>query len=351
MSSPSDDTPQVTARIIYWGIEGAGKTTCLQTIHAKLKANKRGDLRQLPTRLDPTVTYDELPIELGTLNGVRTQLRLIAVPGAPTLSHTRKQLLDRVDGVVLVLDSRADCLEDNLESVHELRESLEAYGRAFESLPIVVQYNKRDLGDPFAIEEMHRQLGLADAAVFETVATAGTGILQGLTTISKRVVRTMRERNLEPEPVAAPPPAAAQSAAPQPAAAPPQPIAAEPIPEPIAALEPMSEAPRRTDELTSPMNVMENAILAEAEMDAGAADPIQQAQSALDRPWSEVSAEAKQDAGARIGSDLRIVSVGTATRTGDRAVQVPLVLGNDDGETVTLALSVQLDPLLDDEAT
>jgi signal recognition particle receptor subunit beta len=342
MPSPSAEKPQVTARIIYWGIEGSGKTSSLQTIHAKLKPNKRGDLRQLPTRLDPTVTYDELPIELGNLNGVRTQLRVIAVPGAPALSHTRKQLLDRVDGIVLVLDSRTDRLDANLASVRELRESLDAYGQALDTLPLVVQYNKRDLGDPFTIEEMHRQLGLANAAVFETVATVGTGILQALTTISKKVIRTMRDRNLEPEPVKTPQPHEASQANEEP-----QQMPAEALSEPIQDLEPVA-AP---SPVSDPTSVMEAAILAEGEAEAGVSATIEQAQLALDRPWSEVAAEAKRGPGARIGGDLRIVSVGTATRTGDRAVQVPLVLGNDEGETVTLALSIQLDPLLDDEDT
>ncbi len=99
--------------------------------------------------------------------------------------------------------------------------------------------------------------------------------------------------------------------------------------------------------------LMENAILAEGEAgddrlpDATMLD----AQHALDRPWSEVSADAKKNTGARIGADLRIVSVGTACRAGERAVQLPLVFGNDEGETVTLALTIQLDPLLDDEMT
>jgi hypothetical protein len=349
MPTPSSDSPQVTARIIYWGIEGAGKSACLQTIHAKLKADKRGELRQLPTRLDPTVTYDEMPIELGTLNGMRTQLRLIAVPGAPALSHTRKQLLDCVDGVVLVLDSRADLLDANLESVQELRESLDAYGRTLETIPLVVQYNMRDLGDPFAIEEMHRRIGIPNVAVFETVATVGTGILQALTTISKRVVRTMRERNLEPKPVATAAPVEQPPAAVvPPAPTPPMPQAPAPAPTPTPAPAP---APPPVAEPASSASIMEAAILAEGEGMESGSDPISEAQSALDRPWSELQAEAKPGGGARIGSDLRIVSVGTATRSGERAVQVPLVLGNDEGETVTLSLSVQLDPLLDDEAT
>jgi signal recognition particle receptor subunit beta len=318
--------PEVTARIVYWGAEGAGKSTSLRTIHAKLKPDHRGDFQELPTRLDPTLTYESFSIQLGTISGLKTRLQVVAVPGGPGLEATRKQLLDQVDGVVLVLDSQAERLDANLESLDELRKSLNDYGDSFNQIPLVVQYNKRDLGDPFAIEELHRRLHLADAAVFETVATDGSGILQCLTTISKRVVRVMRERGLEPEPVT------------------PQPVRA-PAAAPAAPVE--TPAPSRPSH-----TVMEEAILAEGDgaasnEGAAAAD----AQLALDRPWSEVASEAKAGDGARIGADLKLVSVGQASRSGDRAVRVPLVLGNDDGETVTLSLTIQLDPLLDEYET
>ena len=92
----------VNARIVLWGIEGSGKTTTLETIHAKLREDPGGDLRRAPTRLDPTVTYEALPITLGEVGGVGTRIELIAVPAAPDQAMTRKQLLDEVDGIVLV---------------------------------------------------------------------------------------------------------------------------------------------------------------------------------------------------------------------------------------------------------
>jgi signal recognition particle receptor subunit beta len=315
----------VTARIVFWGAEGAGKTTSLHAIHGKLKADHRGDLKRIPTRLDPTVTYEEFTIQLGSLNGAPTELRVFAVPGSPELASTRKQLLDQVDGLVLVLDSRADRLEDNLNAIAELRTSLAAYGRTLEEIPVVVQYNKRDLGDPYAIEEMHRRLALPEAAVFETVATDSTGILQALTTISKRVVRVLRESNRAPAPAQPAPPVAA----------------AQPAP---AAPAPAAPAPGRA--------AMEEAILAEPARGGAEVDrTMMETQAALDQPWPEVSQELKAGAGARIGEDMRVLSVGTASRAGHRGVRLPIVLGNDEGETVTLALTIQLDPLLDDEST
>jgi hypothetical protein len=187
----------VNARIVYWGAEGAGKRTNLRVIHAKLRPDHRGELRFLPTRLDPTVTYATLPIELGEVGGVRTRIQIVALPGEAEHAPTRKQLLDRTDGVVLVLDARRERLAENLASLEELKSVLAAYGRRIDEMPLVVQYNKRDLADPYALEDLHRKLAMRGATAFEAVAKDGTGVLQTLTTISKRVIRSLRERAAE----------------------------------------------------------------------------------------------------------------------------------------------------------
>ena len=186
----------VNARILLWGLSGSGKTTTLQTIHSKLRADLCGELKKIPTRLDPTLYYETLPISLGDVGGVGTRIELIAVPGAAEQSMTRKQLLDEVDGIVLVLDCSPEKIEENLTSIDELRASLESYGRQLESIPIVLQYNKRDIADPFAIEDIHRRIGFEQAAVFETIATTGHGILPTLTTIAKHVVRSLKGNSL-----------------------------------------------------------------------------------------------------------------------------------------------------------
>ena len=112
---------EVRTRIVYWGIEGAGKSTNVQVIHSKLRPDHRGELQTVPTRLDPTVTYDALPIELGQIGGVRTRIQILTVPGAAEHAPTRKQLLDQVDGVVFVVDTQPDRIEENISSLEELR--------------------------------------------------------------------------------------------------------------------------------------------------------------------------------------------------------------------------------------
>ena len=188
------DASAVNARIVYWGAEGAGKRTNLRVIHAKLRADHRGELRFLPTRLDPTVMYGVLPIELGEVGGVRTRIQIVSVPSDIDQAASRKQLLDRADGIVFVMDARRERLADNLASLEELKSALAAYGRRVDEMPLVVQYNKRDLADPYAMEELHRKLAMRGVAAFEAVAKDGTGVLQTLTTISKRVIRSLRER-------------------------------------------------------------------------------------------------------------------------------------------------------------
>jgi hypothetical protein len=201
----ADEAGTVNARIVYWGAEGAGKRTNLRVIHAKLRPDHRGELRFLPTRLDPSVTYPVLPIELGEVGGVRTRIQIVAVPGDADQAPTRKQLLDRTDGVVFVVDARREHLDANLASFEELRSALAAYGRPLEQMPLVIQYNKRDLADPYAMEELHRKLSMRGVAAFEAVAKDGTAVLQTLTTISKRVIRHLRERAQDEDATAAAP--------------------------------------------------------------------------------------------------------------------------------------------------
>jgi signal recognition particle receptor subunit beta len=319
MRKPSRDAAEVNARILYWGIAGSGKSTNLRAAFAKLRPDHRGEIKQVPTRIDPTVGYEVLPISLGEIAGVRTQLELIAVPGHPEQAPTRKQLLDEVDGIVFVADASAGRADANAASLRELRQGLAAYGRSLDEVPLVVLYNKRDLADPYAIEDLHRRLGVAGAPVFEAVATQGTGVLQALSTISKRVIRARREGA-----------AGAEAAAPEAPLAPPAaPSAAAPAP---------SAAER-----------MERAILAEAahpEAPAVAAAARSTA-SLLDAGWEQVSGEIERPTGARIGPDLTIVSVGEAVRNGDREIALPLVLGDGSGQTSTLVLTLRLDALVE----
>lgn len=309
------------ARIVLWGIEGAGKSTTLRTIHARLRPESRGELVRTPSRLDPTIVSESLSISLGEIGGQPMQIEVVAVPGAEDQAMTRKQLLDQVDGVILVLDCGPGRIAANASAIDELRSSLAAYGQRLEAFPIVLQYNKRDVADPFAIEALHRQIGLPQAAVFETIATTGHGVLPTLTTISKHVVRLRRDgMRAVDKPPAAPPTAHAS---------------ARPTPPP--------GTPTPTHE------ILEAGILAEAETDADRLD--NGADFDFDRStqpdWNAVQQElAKPD--ASLGGTLRIVSVGQASVDAEGALRLPLVLGDELGQTRSLVLSLRLDSWVGD---
>ncbi len=355
MAKLSNDETAVNARILYWGLDGSGKTANLHSVHRKLRADHRGEIQREATLIDPTVEFETLGIELGEVGGLKTRIQMITVPGGADQAPTRKQLLDQVDGIVMVIDSRRERIEENAESLAELREMLGEYGRDLDDVPIVLQYNKRDLSDPYALEELHRRLEVNGAAVFEAVATEGSGVLQTLSTISKHVVRSLRGRQFSGE-SAEPGEDARESAAPeQPIAAAAAELVAEPAPEPIAAAAAELVAEPEPEPIAEPTPAarMEDAILLEPEHpEAEVLDGLAaSAEAALDAPWSELESESEALAAARLDSEFSIASVGEATRIGERGVRVPLVVSDKDGRTSNLVLTIRLDPLTGDESS
>lgn len=345
---------EVNARILYWGTPGAGKLSNLKMIHSKLRPDHRGEIESHPTRIDPSVSYHSLPIELGDVGGLRTRIRIETTPSSPEHAPTRRQLLDRVDGVVFVVDTQRDQIDATLASWAELREILAAYGREVSDVPLVIQYNKRDLSDPFALEELHRKLELSGVAAFEAVATEGTGILQTLTTISKRVVRTLRERGPQL-------PAENQDSDVADPLADSDPLGDS---DPLAESDPLGESDPQLDPL--PTEGLDADLLGpddEEEIDLEAIEATTTlAESAFEESFREATSDATADVfnmdlatslgavedsasePASVGS-FEIVQVGTARADGPRAVAVPLVLRDERGEERSLVLNVRLDPM------
>jgi len=379
MAELSAERSEVRARILYWGPEGAGTSTNLEHVARKLRSDHRGELRRVPTALDPTAAYEVLPIALGEIAGTRVQLEVVAVPGAPEHAPTRKQLLDRADGVVLVVDASPDRLEADLAAFDELRRTLGAYGRSLGELPLVVQYNKCDRGDELTLEELHRKLDLRGVAVFEAVAHEGRGVLPTLTTISKRVIRHLREGGLDAvaprgeEPLAeteAPgsgAPAELAAPRPEPAEPPADPAQAAPPPEPTPwasepadpafepALEELDEPEGLEEpETLPPLEAVEAGILAEERDPEAAAEAealARRAEAQLGAPWETPAepaghgaAPVPQGAGSLRG--LRLAEVGTPRRVGDRDLVVPLELEDGEGHRVAVRLAVSLDLLV-----
>ena len=178
-------TRELTAKIVYYGPGLGGKTTNLQVLHDRLEPSTVGKLLNLSTHTDRTIYFDLLPVELGDIKGYKIRFQLATVPGQTAFNETRRVVLKGSDGVVFVADSQWTMLPKNLESWQNLKDNLKSNGVAFEGMPVVIQYNKRDLNDILTIEAMQEALGLSSFPFVEAVASAGRGVTETFKLISK----------------------------------------------------------------------------------------------------------------------------------------------------------------------
>jgi signal recognition particle receptor subunit beta len=178
-------TRELTAKIVYYGPGLCGKTTNLKVLHDRLEPGTAGKLLNLQTQTDRTIYFDLLPVELGDIKGYKIRFQLATVPGQTAFNETRRVVLKGVDGIVFVADSQWTMLPKNLEAWQNLKDNLKSNDITFESIPVVVQYNKRDLADILAVDAMQEALGLSSYPFVEAVASAGRGVTETFKLISK----------------------------------------------------------------------------------------------------------------------------------------------------------------------
>jgi signal recognition particle receptor subunit beta len=202
-------TMQMAAKIVYYGPGLCGKTSNLSFIYAKTAPNSRGEMVSLETESDRTLFFDLLPIEVGTIGGFKTRLQLYTVPGQVFYNTTRKLVLKGVDGLVFVADSQRPMREANIESFESLIDNLRELDIDVSELPLVLQYNKRDLKNILAIEELNSDLNPERAyPFFESEAINGVGVFETLKEITKVTLKNLRKRMVAPH-AASPSPRAA----------------------------------------------------------------------------------------------------------------------------------------------
>jgi signal recognition particle receptor subunit beta len=180
----------INFKIVYYGPGLAGKTANLQNIHQCLPDGNKGKMISLATGDDRTLFFDFLPVSALGVRGFTTRFQLYTVPGQTHYNMTRKLVLRGVDGVVFVADSQWDRLRDNVESYRNLDENLKEYGLNLATIPLVVQFNKRDLGRIAPVDYMEFLLNRGERRVptFEAVAVDGTGVFDTLNTVSRLVL-------------------------------------------------------------------------------------------------------------------------------------------------------------------
>jgi hypothetical protein len=240
---------------VYYGPGLCGKTTNLQFIYGHTSQESRGEMVSLETETDRTLFFDLLPIDVGSIAGFNTRIQLYTVPGQVFYNTTRKLVLKGVDGVVFVADSQRPMLQANLESLKNLQINLEEMNLTVDTMPIVLQYNKRDLPDVCSIEEMEEALNPHGWPSFGASAVTGQGVFETLKGISKLTLLNLKKRLSKPEtspqgkiiavPAPVRPAPAAAVAAPAPAALP-QPSGASALPTPGPAQVPRPAASAST---------------------------------------------------------------------------------------------------------
>ena len=187
-------TMQMTAKIVYYGPGLCGKTTNLQYVYGHTVDRSRGEMVSLETQTDRTLFFDLLPMEVGTVAGFKTRVQLYTVPGQVFYNTTRKLVLKGVDGIVFVADSQAPMVHTNVESLSNLEENLAELGLTLENIPLVLQYNKRDLPDVLALEELERSLNRGDWESYEASALTGEGVFETLRGISRLTLIALRKQ-------------------------------------------------------------------------------------------------------------------------------------------------------------
>ena len=178
------------AKILYYGPAAGGKTTTLQTIHRLARGERRQELVSVNTAQDRTILFDLLPLSTPAFRSYELRFQIVAVPGQKFYGATRKMLLQNADSIVFVANSATDRWQENLQSMKEMTEYLLDHGIEPSTIPIVFQYNKRDLPDTTDMKIMERGLNARSAPSFSAIATEGRGVLE---TFAAALERTMHE--------------------------------------------------------------------------------------------------------------------------------------------------------------
>lgn len=183
---------KVNCKIVYCGTGESGKTTNLTYIYKQLDSKIRGELTSLEGLNERTLFFDFLSIDLGELRGFHTSFSLYTAPGQKEYNAARKLILNGVDGIIFVADSRVEKREENIESYNNLIENLKEYSLSIDNIPIIFQYNKRDIDNILSLESLEKDLNKEGLPSFEAVAKTGSGVFASLKSVSNLILASLQ---------------------------------------------------------------------------------------------------------------------------------------------------------------
>ncbi len=193
MSFVNYSSREINCKIVYYGPGLCGKTTNLQYIHKRMDPESRGKMISLATETERTLFFDFLPLSMGEVRGFKTRFHLYTVPGQVFYDASRRLILRGVDGVVFCADSQLTRMDANVESLENLRINLREQGYDPERIPLVMQYNKRDVNGVASVSELHALLNYRNVPEFESSALTGVGVFETLKAVIKLVLIDLKK--------------------------------------------------------------------------------------------------------------------------------------------------------------
>jgi signal recognition particle receptor subunit beta len=194
----------IQVKIIYYGPGRSGKTTNIEYIHNRLQKTINGDISKLisiDTKGDRTLFFDFFPVNLGKIAGFDLKLQLYTTPGQVKYETTRRLVLKGVDGIVFVADSLVSRQEANRESFENLMQNLDYYKLDTNSIKVIFQWNKRDLGENMIpltdVKDMEEQLNSElKTQSFSSSAVTGMNVLKTVNFIAKETVKNVIDNSV-----------------------------------------------------------------------------------------------------------------------------------------------------------
>lgn len=192
MSLFNYNAKEIHCKIVYYGPSLGGKTTNIQWMYQSLASDQKSKLSVLNTEVERTLLFDFLPLDVGDIRGFKTRFHLYSVPGQIVYDATRKLILQGIDGIVFVADSQADRMDENMQSIENLEKNLYQQGYNIKEIPLIMQYNKRDLPTSLPVSELRRRLNRYNSPEVEACAVDGKGVLESFKLVSKSIIQVLK---------------------------------------------------------------------------------------------------------------------------------------------------------------
>ncbi|MNJ91237.1 Mutual gliding-motility protein MglA [compost metagenome] len=192
MSFINYNAKEIHCKVVYYGPSLGGKTTNIQWVYQKTAEDQKSKLVALNTDIERTLFFDFLPLNVGDIRGFKTRFHLYTVPGQVVYDASRKLILKGLDGVIFVADSQIERMDENLEALRNLERNLEQQGYDIREIPLIMQYNKRDLPNVASLAEMRSALNPYNAPEIEGCASEGKGVFESLKTVSKSIIHVLK---------------------------------------------------------------------------------------------------------------------------------------------------------------